>query len=87
LRLGNEGEDAGLFVPLSAIVRPAGDTAGYAVYVVTEPSAPTATLRRVQLGEVSGNLIAVRQGLSAGEQVIVRGATIVTDGQTVHIIH
>jgi hypothetical protein len=41
----------------------------------------------VRLGQVSGNLIAVREGLSAGELVIVRGATIVTDGQAVQIIH
>jgi multidrug efflux pump subunit AcrA (membrane-fusion protein) len=41
----------------------------------------------VQLGQVSGNLIAVREGLRSGERVIVRGATIVTDGQAVHILH
>jgi hypothetical protein len=35
---------------------------------------------------VSGNLIAVREGLRAGEQVVARGATIVTDGQTVQIL-
>jgi RND family efflux transporter MFP subunit len=74
-------------VPLAAIVRPAGDTANYAVYVVADSSDMTARLRRVDLGEVSGNLIAVRQGLHAGEQVVVRGATIVTDGQAVQILH
>jgi multidrug efflux system membrane fusion protein len=87
LRLGNETSDPALLVPLAAIVRPAGDTAGYAVYVVAESSAATARLRRVRLGEVSGNLIGVREGLRAGERVVVRGATIVTDGQTVQIIH
>ena len=87
LRLGNETDDPALLVPLAAIVRPAGDTAGYAVYVVADSSASTARLRRVQLGEVSGNLIGVREGLRAGERVVVRGATIVTDGQTVQIIH
>jgi RND family efflux transporter MFP subunit len=87
LRLGNEAADPALVVPLAAIVRPAGDTATYAVYVVADSSATTARLRRVRLGEVSGNLIAVREGLRAGEQVVVRGATIVTDGQAVQIIH
>lgn len=87
LRLGNEAADPALLVPLAAIVRPAGDTATYAVYVVADSSAMTARLRRVRLGEVSGNLIAVRQGLRAGEQVVVRGATIVTDGQSVQILH
>jgi multidrug efflux pump subunit AcrA (membrane-fusion protein) len=41
----------------------------------------------VRLGEVSGNRIAVRDGLRAGERVVVRGAMIVDDGQTVQIIH
>ena len=87
LRLGNEAAERALLVPLAAIVRPAGDTATYAVYVVADSSPMTARLRRVRLGEVSGNLIAVREGLRAGEQVVVRGATIVTDGQAVQILH
>jgi multidrug efflux system membrane fusion protein len=87
LRLGNETSDPALLVPLAAIVRPAGDTATYAVYVVADSSGTTARLRRVRLGEVSGNLIVVREGLRAGERVVVRGATIVTDGQAVQIIH
>ncbi len=87
LRLGDEAADPAVVVPLAAIVRPAGDTATYAVYVVADSSATTARLRRVRLGEVSGNLIAVREGLRAGERVVVRGATIVTDGQAVQIIH
>jgi multidrug efflux system membrane fusion protein len=88
LGLGNAASvDVALLVPLGAIVRPAGDTATYAVYVVGDSSTPTAKLRRVRLGEVSGNLIAVREGLRSGEQVVVRGATIVTDGQAVQILH
>lgn len=87
LQLRGAAADPVLVVPLAAIVRPAGDTANYAVYVVAESSATTARLRRVRLGEVSGNLIAVREGLQAGERVVVRGATIVTDGQAVQIIH
>jgi multidrug efflux system membrane fusion protein len=87
LLLGTDARDPALLVPLAAIVRPAGDTAGYAVYVIADSAAPTARLRRVRLGEVSGNLIAVREGLRTGEQVVVRGATIVTDGQPVQILH
>jgi len=87
LHLGNETENAGVFVPLAAVVRPAGDTAGYAVYVVADSSTARASLRRVQLGELSGNRIAVREGLRLGEQVLVRGATIVADGQAVIILH
>jgi multidrug efflux system membrane fusion protein len=77
-----------LFIPLAAVIRPVRDTAGYAVYVVRDSAgrAPVAALRRIRLGDVSGNQIAVREGLARGEQVIVRGATIVADGQPVRII-
>jgi multidrug efflux system membrane fusion protein len=87
LQLGDAAGDVAIFVPLAAIVRPPGDTGAYAVYVVAKSSPATAKLRRVRLGQASGNLIAVREGLSAGERVIVRGATIVTDGQAVQILH
>jgi multidrug efflux system membrane fusion protein len=88
LRLGGTGSHNSLYVPLAAIVRPAGDSTGYAVYVVRDSGGKgtAARLRRVSLGDVSGNLIAVRQGLAAGERVIVRGATIVADGQTVRVM-
>jgi RND family efflux transporter MFP subunit len=87
LRLGGEGPDTNLFVPLAAIVRPAGDTTGYAVYVVRDSAGGAAArLKRVSLGETSGNLIAVREGLQPGERVIVRGATIVADGQAVRVM-
>ena len=87
LRLARESGDPASYVPLDAIVRPAGDTARYAVYVVADSSGTRARLCFVRLGQVSGNLIAVREGLRAGERVIVRGATIVTDGQAVQILH
>jgi RND family efflux transporter MFP subunit len=87
LRLGRAAESAAPYLPLAAVVRPAGDTASYAVYVVADSSGPRARLRRVRLGEVSGNLIAVREGLRPGERVVVLGATIVTDGQAVQILH
>jgi RND family efflux transporter MFP subunit len=86
LRLGEDAPSAKLFVPLASVVRPSGDSSGYAVYVVRDSAgAAAAAIRRVALGEVSGNLITVRQGLEPGERVIVRGATIVADGQAVRV--
>lgn len=74
-------------VPLNAVVRPPGDASGYAVFVVDSHSGQeTARLRRVQLGDVSGNLIRVTAGLEGGERVIVRGATLAVDSQDVRII-
>jgi RND family efflux transporter MFP subunit len=86
LRFGNKGPEQSLLIPLAAVVRPAGDSTGYAVYVLKQASPPEAKLRRVKLGEVTGNLIAVREGLESGDRVIVRGATLVADGQRVQVI-
>jgi RND family efflux transporter MFP subunit len=87
LGLGDAAPAATLFVPLAAIVRPTADSTGYAVYVVHDSAGRAAAgLRPVKLGDVSGNLIAVRQGLAQGERVIVRGATIVADGQAVQVM-
>ncbi len=74
-------------LPLNAIVRPPGETAGYAVYVVEgEGEHGVARLRRVCLGTVTGNMIGITSGLTGGERVIVRGATLVADAQAVRVI-
>jgi RND family efflux transporter MFP subunit len=87
LGLGDSAPAASLFVPLAAVVRPAGDSTGYAVYIVHDSGgAASARLRPITLGEVSGTLIAVRQGLAQGDRVVVRGATIVADGQAVQVM-
>jgi multidrug efflux system membrane fusion protein len=86
LRLGGGGPKEALLVPLATVVRPAGDSTGYAVYVVENSNTAHARLRRVSLGNVTGNLIEVREGLRPGDRVILRGATIVADGQPVRVI-
>lgn len=74
-------------IPLNAIIRPPGDANGYAVFVVDDlQGKPTARLRRVELGDVSGNFIRVTSGLAGGERVIIRGATLAVDSQNVHVI-
>jgi len=76
-----------LLLPLNAIVRPRSDPKGYAVFVVEEQdSKQIARERKVSLGDVAGNSIAVNAGLQGGEKVIVRGATLVVDSQEVRII-
>ena len=87
LRLNDSADPTGIFVPLAAVIRPLGDTTGYAVYVVRDSSGSTsASLRRISLGDVSGNQIAVTGGLTAGDRVIVRGSTLVADGQSVLVM-
>jgi RND family efflux transporter MFP subunit len=78
---------AATVVPLNAVVRPPGDSNGYAVFVVEDQGGRSvARQRRVQLGDVAGNMIEVTAGLQGGERVIVRGATLAVDSQTVRII-
>jgi RND family efflux transporter MFP subunit len=76
-----------MFVPLNAVVRPPGEVTGYAVYVVAERAGRTlASLRRVSLGDINGNMIGVTGGLGGGDRVIVRGATLAVDSQAVRIV-
>jgi RND family efflux transporter MFP subunit len=74
-------------LPLAAIVRPPQDLQGFAVYAAEDQNGHTiARLRKVQLGPIVGNEITVSSGVQAGERVIIRGATMVTDGAEVSVI-
>ena len=74
-------------IPLGAVVRPGGSAAGYSVFVVEERDGAThAKLKAVELGSVHGNQVAVKQGVSLTERVIVVGSTLVTDGQIVRVV-
>jgi multidrug efflux system membrane fusion protein len=78
---------AAVVVPLAAVVRSKSDPKGYAVYVATgEGDTPTVRLQDVTVGRILGNTIAVTGGLAPGARVVVYGATLVADGQTVRII-
>jgi multidrug efflux system membrane fusion protein len=74
-----------LTVPLTAVVR---STIGgqFAVAVIEESgTGAVAKLRSVELGEVIGNSIAVTKGVTAGERVVVSGATLLVDGAPIRI--
>jgi RND family efflux transporter MFP subunit len=87
LQVGPGQTAGGSFVPLNAVVRPPGETQGYAVFVVeNQQGRDLAKLRRVELGEIRGDRIQVVSGLGGGEQVIVRGATLAVDAQPVRIV-
>jgi RND family efflux transporter MFP subunit len=74
-------------VPLSAIVRPPDNPAGYAVFVVEgQPGKEVARLRHVKVGTVYGNMIAVPEGVRVGERVITTGTTLLVDGDQVRVI-
>ena len=74
-------------LPLDAIVRPPDDQNAFAVYIAQKQGGRTlARLREVRLGEIVGNDIMVSSGVQIGDRVIMRGATMVTDGTEVRII-
>jgi RND family efflux transporter MFP subunit len=74
-------------VPLDAIVKPPNGSSPYGVYTVEGPADhQVAKLRAVTLGDVLGNVIVVTGGVSVGQPVIVRGATLVIDGETVRVL-
>jgi multidrug efflux system membrane fusion protein len=76
-----------LTVPLNAVVRAPGDTPAYALLVVeSKGDTQIARMRRVELGDVLGNGVAVKNGIAAGDRVIVTGATLLSDGDPVRII-
>jgi multidrug efflux system membrane fusion protein len=75
-----------LAVPLSSVVRGASSEE-FAVFVVgTENGKSVARRRAIKIGEVYGNMIAVLEGLTLQEQVIVTGASLISDGEPVQII-
>lgn len=84
VQAGEAGTREAITVPLAAVVRGGGGD-GYAVFVVEgAQGGPVARTRAVRLGDLVGNRIAVLGGLAEGERVIVRGATIVADGERVN---
>ena len=82
-----ELRQASLTVPLSAVVRSAQDAEKYALMVVArQGESEIAHLRTVELGEVMGNGVAVKSGVTAGDRVVVTGANLLIDGDAVRII-
>jgi RND family efflux transporter MFP subunit len=76
-----------LLVPLSAVVKAPGDTPAYALLLVeSHVEGDVARLHRVELGEVMGNGVAVLNGVSRGDRVIVTGANQLIDGERVRVI-
>jgi RND family efflux transporter MFP subunit len=78
---------SGTAVPLAAVVRSDKSPNGYSLFVVESAGGrEVAHARPVELGPASGNDIAVNHGVQLGERVVVMGATLLTDGETVRVI-
>ncbi len=70
-------------VPLSSIIRGQPDGSGFAVMIV---EGGRARRRAVTLGPAYGDRIAIH-GLEPGDQVVNRGASTLTEGEAVEVIH
>ncbi len=74
-------------VPMSAIIRSKTKPEGYSVFVVDDQGGKTVSRARdVSLGGALNNRIIVNDGLRPGERIIVTGASLVNDGETVEIV-
>ncbi len=70
-----------LTVPVEALLE--ADGAHATVFVLDGTDATRATRRRIEIGELAGDRAEVREGLAPGEQVIIEGASWITDGESV----
>jgi multidrug efflux system membrane fusion protein len=76
-----------LAVPLSAVVSAPSDPNGFAVMrLVQRDGKSYASAQTIHIGETVGNSIEVTQGLAAGQRIIALGASLVRDGQEVHVL-
>src|ERR1700758_1900702 len=75
-------------VPLGAIVSaPDGASKLFSVFVVVRDGEKDVARRRtVQPGMTYGDMVSITKGLSPGDRVISKGATLVNEGQVVRVI-
>ncbi len=75
-------------VPFSAIVRAPKPTGGFAVFVVDGTALDRSVVhaRDVELGDYLGRLVPVTKGLHGGERVVIQGAGLLSDGETVEVL-
>jgi RND family efflux transporter MFP subunit len=80
LEIPAESTGAGLSIPAAAV---ADDGSGAPYVWRVDPETMTVSRAEVELGEISGDRIEIRGGLSAGDQIAVSGVSQLRDGMTV----
>lgn len=74
-------------VPLSAIVRSQRNKDHFAVFVLDSSlHPPVVRQKEVELGSFLGNVIPVTHGLAPDAQVVVQGASMVSEGEAVEVL-
>jgi RND family efflux transporter MFP subunit len=77
----------GPIVPISAIVRSPRDAKKLAVFVVERRSGKAfAKARDIEVVDYLGRTVPVKSGLADGDEIIVQGAKLVSDGEEVEVL-
>lgn len=75
-----------IVVPINALVAPDDGSKAFNVFVVVhEGDKDVARRRVVEPGATFGNMVSIAKGVRLGDRVLLSGATLVKDGQAVHI--
>jgi len=73
-------------IPLAAIVQPPPGKSGYMVFLAeAQDGRAVAKAQMVKLGDALGDKISILDGVQAGQHVVVTGASLVHDGETVEV--
>lgn len=84
---GTQPQKRVLVIPLSSVIRSPNNSNGFAVFVTNNSgSSSTVEERDVSLGNTYGNMIAVVSGLTAGENVVTSGSTMIKNGEQVRVV-
>lgn len=87
LALAAEPAAHGPLVPVSAIVRSPHDRAKFAVFVVERRARKRfAKAREIEVGDYLGRTVPVTRGLAEGEEIVVQGTKLISDGEEVEVV-
>jgi RND family efflux transporter MFP subunit len=76
-----------LVVPIESVVSASDGSKSFSIFVVThQGDKDTVHRRAVQPGPAFGNMVSIVQGVSRGDRIVTNGATLLNDGQIVHVI-
>jgi RND family efflux transporter MFP subunit len=76
-----------LVVPIESVVSASDGSKTFSIFVVThQGDKDTVHRRAVQPGPAFGNMVSIVQGVSRGDRIVTNGATLLNDGQAVHVI-
>lgn len=84
---GKTAKTAQMTIPFSAVIRSSSNPQGYSVYTLKgDNDKQVAQEKEVKLGEPSGKMITVLEGLTPNDEVVTNGASRIANGQEVRAI-